>query len=88
MPIKYFKAIKDFKILLLAFVPLTFGISSGKYLLLTRFSIFLKSTCLFLAIFLKFIFNQKEKRGFNWPKRFDLLFQKRSIFYSEKTVVP
>ena len=53
-------------------------------LLLTKFSIFLMSTCLLLAIFLKFIFNQKEKRGFIWSKTFDFLFQKPSNFYSEK----
>ena len=53
-------------------------------LLLTKFSIFLKSTCLLLAIFLKFIFNQKEKRGFIWSKTFDFLFQKPSNIYSEK----
>ena len=52
-------------------------------LLLTKFSIFLKSTCLLLAIFLKFIFNQKEKRGFIWPETFNFLFQK-PYFYSEK----
>ena len=33
-------------------------------LLLTKFSIFLKSTCSLLAIFLKFILNQEEKRSF------------------------
>ena len=88
MSIKYFEALKDFKILLLAFIPLTLGISLGKHLLLTKFSIFLKSTCLLLAIFLKFIFNRKEMRGFNWHKAFGFLFQKHSIFYSEKTSVP
>ena len=40
-----------------------------------EFSIFLKSTCFMLAIFLKFIFNQKDKRGFIWSKTFDFLFQ-------------
>ena len=35
-----------------------------------EFSIFLKSTCLLLVIFLKFIFNQKEKCCFIWPKTF------------------
>ena len=53
-------------------------------LLLTKFSIFLMSTCLLLAIFLKFIFNQKEKRGFIWSKTFDFLFQKPANIYSEK----
>ena len=49
-----------------------------------EFSIFLKSKCLLHAIFLKFIFKQKEKRGFIWPKTFDFLFQKHSNFYLEK----
>ena len=54
-------------------------------LLLTKFSIFFsKLTCLLLAIFIKFIFNQKEKRSFVWSKTFDFLFQKPSNFYSEK----
>ena len=39
-------------------------------LLLTKFSFFLKSTCLLLANFLKFIFNQKEERSFIWSKTF------------------
>ena len=43
------------------------------------FSIFLKSTCLLLANL-----NQKEKRGFIWPKTFDFLTEKHSNFYSEK----
>ena len=30
----------------------------------------------------KFIFYQKEKRGFIWPKTFDCLFWKQSNFYS------
>ena len=50
----------------------------------TKIFIFLKSTCLLLAILLKFIFNQKEKRGFIWSKTFDFLFQKPSNIYSEK----
>ena len=50
---------------------------------LTKFSIFLKSTSLLDAIFQKFIFNQKEKRGFIWSKTFNFLFQKPN-FYSEK----
>ena len=37
-----------------------------------------------LAIFLKFIFIQKEKRSFVWSKTFDFLFQNPSNFYSEK----
>ena len=45
-------------------------------LLLTKF---FKSTCLFLAIFLKFIFNQKEKRGFIWAKKFRFI-QKKELF--------
>ena len=50
----------------------------------SKFSISLKSLCLKLAIFLKFIFKQKKKRGFIWPKTFDFLFQKHSNFYLEK----
>ena len=42
--------------------------------------------CLLLAVFLKVIFNKKEKRGFIWPKTFDFLFQKPSKFYSEKMI--
>ena len=41
-----------------------------------EFSTFLKSSCLLLAKFVKVIFNQKEKRGFVWPKMFDFLFLK------------
>ena len=40
--------------------------------------------CLLLAIFLKFIFNQKEKRGFLWSETFDFLLQKSLNIYSEK----
>ena len=58
------------------------------YLLLTKFSIFLKSMCLLIAIFLKFIFNQKENCGFIWPKTFDLLLQKHLVYSSEKRGVP
>ena len=53
-----------------------------------KFSIFLNSNWLLVAIFLRFAFNQKEKRDFIWPKTLDLLFQKDSIFYSEKRGVP
>ena len=53
-----------------------------------EFPIFPKSTCLLLAIFLKFIFNQKGKRGFIWSKTFHFLFQKHSKFFSEKRVLP
>ena len=49
-----------------------------------KFSVFLNSLCLLLAIFRKYIFNQKGKRGFIWPRTFDLLFKKHLIFYSEK----
>ena len=60
--------------------PLSIDISSG--------SIFLKSMCLLIAIFLKFIFNQKENCGFIWPKTFDLLLQKHLVYSSEKRGVP
>ena len=53
-------------------------------LLLKKFSIFHKSMCLLLAIFLKFIFNQKEQRGFLWSETFDFLLQKSLNIYSEK----
>ena len=42
--------------------------------------------CLLIAVFLKVIFNKKEKRGFIWPKTFDFLFQKPSNFYWEKII--
>ena len=51
-------------------------------LLLTKFSIFLKSTCLLHAIFLKFIFNENEKCGFIWPETFNFLLN--LIFIQEK----
>ena len=51
--------------------------------LLIYLSIFLKSTCLLLDIFLKFIFSQKEKYSFIWTKTVDFLFLKHSIFYPE-----
>ena len=53
-------------------------------LLLTKFSIFQKLMCLLLAIFLKFIFNQKENRGFFCSKTFGFLLQKSLNIYSEK----
>ena len=57
-------------------------------LLLTKFSIFLRSKCFLLAIFLKFIFNQKEKYSFIWPKTSDLLLQKHLIYNLEKRDAP
>ena len=42
-------------------------------LLLTRFSILLKSTGLLHVISVRFIFNQKEKRGFMWSETFNFL---------------
>ena len=86
MSIKYFKALKEFKILILAFFPLTFGISSGKHLLLTKFSIFLKSMCLLLAIFLKFIFKKKSvvligpKHSGFYFKIIQFFIQKKQVF--------
>ena len=53
-------------------------------LLLTKFSIFLKSMCLLLAILLKFIFNQKEKHGFFGPKRSIFYFKNLLIFFRKK----
>ena len=78
-PSTILKFLQDF--LKLALFLLSVNISSGQYL-------FLKPMCLLLAIFPKFISNQKEKRGFIWPKTFDLLFQKHSIYNSEKRRVP
>ena len=51
-------------------------------LLLTKFSIFLKSTCLLLAIFLKFVFSQKEsqKCSIFCLKNFEYLFRKKELF--------
>ena len=71
----------------LVFFPLSFDISSGKHLILTKFSLFLKPTCLLLGIFLKFIFDHKEKHGFIWhktsffvSKTSDFLFRKKEVF--------
>ena len=55
---------------------------------LPEVSICLKSPCLLLAIFLKLSFKQKEKRGFTWPKVFNVMFQKHSNFSSEKKTTP
>ena len=52
-------------------------------LLVAKFSILLKSTCLLHAIFLRFIFNQKEKRGFIWSETFNFLLN-LLIFIHEK----
>ena len=82
MPMNVLKFLQDYP--KLAFFPLFFNTSSGQHLLLTKFFIFLKSTCLLHVIFLKFFLNQIEKHGFIWSKNFDFLFQKRSIFYSVK----
>ena len=49
---------------------------------------FLKATCSLLVIFLKFVFNEKEKHGFIWDKTFNFSFQKRSTFCSEKGGAP
>ena len=53
---------------------------------MTKFSIFPKSTCLLLAVFLKFMLKQKEKRGFTLPKTFHFLFQNIRYFIKEKVV--
>ena len=70
----------------LAFFALSFDKCFGKYLLLTKFSICLKSTCLLLVNFLNFMQSersQNKKRGFIWPKTFNFLIQKHSDFYSK-----
>ena len=46
--------------------------------------IFYCFTFLLLAIFLKIIFNQKEKHGFIWSKTFNFLFIKHSKIIQEK----
>ena len=51
-------------------------------------SISLKSTYWLLAIFLIFVFLQKEKHGINWAKTLDFLFQKHWIFFFRKKFVP
>ena len=57
-------------------------------LLLTKFTLFLKSTSFLLVNFPKLIFNQKKKSGFIWFKTFDILFQKLQTFIQKKRVVP
>ena len=55
---------------------------------MTKLSIFVKLTHILLVIFTKFIFNQKVKRGFIWPKMLDFyvsntfhfLFRKKQVF--------
>ena len=42
---------------------------------------------LLLPIFKKFIFNQKEQRGFIWPKTFDFYFKKIPIFIQKKELI-
>ena len=80
MPIKDFKALRRF-------FEASFLSFNVRYIFRITFTSN-KDFYLLLAIFLKFIFNQKEKRRFNWPKTFDFLFKKHSIFYSDKTGVP
>ena len=42
--------------------------------------------CILVAIFLTFLFNQKENHGFTWPKTFDFLFQKiRILIFFKKS---
>ena len=53
-------------------------------LLLTKLSILLKSTCLLHAIFLRFIFNQKEKCGFIWSETFSCFLINLPIFIQKK----
>ena len=50
-----------------------------------EFSIFLKSTCLLLAIFLKFIFNQKGKSGLIWIKFSIFYFKNIRSFIKKKS---
>ena len=55
---------------------------------MTKLCIFVKLTHILLVIFIKFIFNQKVKRGFIWPKMLDFyvsntfhfLFRKKQVF--------
>ena len=56
-------------------------------LLLTKFSILLKSMCLLHAIFVRFIFNQKEKCGFIWSERFSCFLLNLPIFIQKKRAI-
>ena len=47
-----------------------------------------KSTCLLLAVFLKFIFSQKGKRCFILHKTFDFLFRKNFQFLQNLAEIP
>ena len=55
---------------------------------LTRFSgiscLSFTSNKVFYFSQVKFVFNQKENRGFVWSKMLDFLFKKTSNIYSEK----
>ena len=75
-PINDFKVLTRFcKISFLSFIfRYIFKITSTSN---TRFPVFFKPACLLIAIFLKFIFNQKENHYFIWLKTFNFLFRRK-----------
>ena len=79
-----------FKLIFLSLSNITylFPLYAVFLLLLTKFTLFLKSTSFLLANFPKLIFNQKKKSGFIWFKAFDILFQILQTFIQKKRVVP
>ena len=77
MSINNFKFFQDF--LKLALFPFLTCLSS------IYFIYFISSL---LKIFLKFIFNQKEKHSFIWAKSFNFLFQKNWVFYLDEKMCP
>ena len=78
MPINNFKVLIRFSEI--SFLSFIFGYIFRITFTFNKVFNFPKSTCLLLAIFLKFIFNRKENRGFVWTKTFDFLFRKKRCF--------
>ena len=78
MPIKNFKVLIRFSEI--SFLSFIFGYIFRITFTSNKVFNFPKSTCLLLAIFLKFIFNQKENHGFVWTKTFDFSFRKKRCF--------
>ena len=52
-----------------------------------KFPLFFKTTCLLLAIFPKFAFNQKEKFRFIWSQISDFIISKTFDFLSKKRII-
>ena len=52
-----------------------------------KFPFFFKTTCLLLAIFPKFAFNQKEKFRFIWAQTSDFIISKTFDFLSKKRII-